>query len=54
MTIITGVPWAWGFEDGAKGESIYTGYHLFTGAQLTEYKCGWQAGQRAINTHNSK
>ena len=45
--VITGVPWAWGFEDGAKGESIYAGYHLFAGAKLAQYKRGWREGRKS-------
>lgn len=44
--VITGTPWAWGFEDGAKGQSVYTGYHLFAGPKLTEYRKGWAEGKR--------
>lgn len=51
MIQISGVPWAWGFEDGAQGKSIYTGYHLFTGKKLVEYKRGWGAGRRATTTN---
>lgn len=43
--VVTGVPWAWGFEDGAKGKSFYTGYHLFAGAKLAQYKAGWREGR---------
>lgn len=45
--VITGTPWAWGFEDGAKGVTFYNGYHLFTGAKLSEYKQGWAQGRKA-------
>lgn len=48
--VITGTPWAWGFEDGAKGNSFYTGYHLFTGAKLSQYKAGWREG-RKVRSH---
>jgi len=49
-TMIPSVAWAWGFEDGAKGESVYSGYHLFAGRKLTEYKQGWAAG-RKVRSH---
>lgn len=45
--VITGTPWAWGFEDGAEGVTIYNGYHLFVGRKLTEYKQGWAQGRKA-------
>lgn len=45
--VIAGVPWAWGFEDGAKGVTVYNGYYLFVGRKLTEYKQGWAAGRKA-------
>lgn len=45
--VISGVAWAWGFEDGAKGVTVYNGYHLFAGAKLSEYKQGWAAGRKA-------
>lgn len=45
--VIGGVPWAWGFEDGAKGVTVYNGYHLFVGAKLSEYKAGWAQGRKA-------
>ena len=44
--VITGVAWAWGFEDGAKGVTVYNGYHLFVGAKLSEYKQGWAQGRK--------
>lgn len=44
---ITSTAWAWGFEDGAKGVTIYNGYHLFVGAKLGQYKQGWTAGRKA-------
>jgi len=50
VKVITGTPWAWGFEDAAKGKSVYTGYHLFVGAKLSEYKRGWSEG-RKIRSH---
>lgn len=43
---VTGVAWAWGFEDGANGKSVYTGYHLFVGRKLSEYRRGWAEGRR--------
>lgn len=49
--IITSVPWAWGFADGARGESVYTGYCLFVGPQLAEYQRGWAAGKEATSTY---
>lgn len=45
--VITGTPWAWGFEDGAQNKSIYSGYYLFCGRKLTEYKQGWAQGRKA-------
>ena len=45
------LPFAWGFRDGCHGESVYTGYHLFIGSQLTEYKRGWAAGQQATDSY---
>lgn len=45
-TMIPSVAWAWGFEDGSANRSIYTGYHLFCGQRLTQYKAGWMEGQR--------
>lgn len=46
--IIPGTPWAWGFEDGARGRSIYLGYHLFCGAKLAQYKAGWVEGNALV------
>lgn len=48
--VITGTPWAWGFEDGAKGVTVYNGYHLFVGAKLGQYKQGWAQG-RKVRSH---
>jgi hypothetical protein len=48
--VITGTPWAWGFEDGAKGNSVYAGYHIYTGSKLVEYKRGWSEG-RKVRSH---
>lgn len=48
--VITSTAWAWGFEDGAKGKSFYTGYHLFAGAKLSQYKRGWCEG-RKVRSH---
>lgn len=44
--MIAGTPWAWGFEDGSKGVTVYAGYHLFTGKKLVEYKRGWQEARK--------
>lgn len=43
---ITGTPWAWGFEDGSLGKSVYAGYHLFSGKKLVEYKRGWSEARK--------
>lgn len=48
--VIPSTAWAWGFEDGAQRKSIYTGYHLFAGAKLSEYKRGWAEG-RKVRSH---
>lgn len=48
--VITGVAWAWGFEDASKGKSVYEGYHLFAGAKLSQYKAGWREG-RKVRSH---
>lgn len=44
--VIPSLAWAWGFEDGAQRKSIYTGYHIFAGVKLSEYKRGWVEGRR--------
>jgi hypothetical protein len=44
--VIGGAPWAFGFQDGANNVTVYTGYHLFTGSKLAQYKAGWREGQR--------
>ncbi len=44
--LITGIPYAWGFQDGAQGKSEFTGYHLFAGRKLTQYQQGWREGKR--------
>lgn len=49
-TMIPSVAWAWGFEDGAKGVTVYNGYHLFVGRKLTQYKQGWAQG-RKVRSH---
>lgn len=48
--VITSTAWAWGFEDGAKGVTVYNGYHLFAGVRLGEYKRGWSEG-RKVRSH---
>lgn len=45
------VPFAWGFADGCRGESVYAGYCLFIGAQLAEYVRGHAAGREAVSTY---
>lgn len=47
---VKSIAWAWGFEDGAKGVTVYTGYHLFAGVKLSEYKQGWAQG-RKVRSH---
>lgn len=49
--IITSEAWAWGFADGARGQSIYGGYLLFAGHSLAEYQRGWAAGRAAVDTY---
>lgn len=44
--VITGLPWAYGFEDGAQGRSHLNGVDLFAGAQLREYRRGWSEGSK--------
>ena len=41
------LPFAWGFEDGAQGHSLYAGYTLFCGQKFLQYEQGWKAGQAA-------
>lgn len=48
--VIPSIAWAWGFEDGAQRKSIYTGYHLFAGVKLGEYKRGWAEGKRSATS----
>lgn len=38
--------WAWGFEDGATGESFYHGNDLFVGKKLVEWRAGWTEAQK--------
>lgn len=45
--LIPSTAWAWGFEDGAKGVTVYAGYHLFAGRKLSEYRRGWNEGRKA-------
>lgn len=40
------LPWAWGFEDGSKGESFYHGNDLFVGRKLVEWRAGWSEAQK--------
>ena len=52
--VITGVPFAWGFQDGAKGESEFTGYDYFSsGPKLAQYREGWKHGQRVRTTRSN-
>lgn len=44
--VIPSIAWAWGFEDGSKGVTVYNGYHLFAGKKLSQYKAGWREGKR--------
>lgn len=46
--VITGTPWAWGFEDGAQGRSLYDGYNVFCGCKFLQYEAGWNAGREAM------
>lgn len=43
---VSGVAWSMGFEDGQAGKSIYSGYHIFSGKKLVDYKAGWQAARK--------
>ena len=44
--VITGLPWALGFEDGARGRSHLVGVEIYTGRQLREYRRGWSEGSK--------
>ena len=50
-TATTPQPTAWqlGFEDASAGKSIWFGYYMFVGPQLTDYKAGWLEGQRVAD-----
>ena len=41
--------WAWGFEDGARGESVYEGLNYWTlgSRKFAEYEAGHKEGRRA-------
>lgn len=43
--VLVTLPFAWGLQDGAQGKSEYTGWELFIGPRLTQYRKGWKAGK---------